>query len=33
VEELPVVRNGNRLSILPVPETSAERLFELLGPL
>jgi predicted RNA-binding protein with PUA-like domain len=33
VEELPVVRNGNRLSILPVPETSAQRLLELLGPL
>ena len=33
VEELPVVRNGNRLSILPVPEASAHRLFELLGPL
>jgi predicted RNA-binding protein with PUA-like domain len=33
VEELPVVRNGNRLSILPVPEASAQRLFELLGPL
>jgi predicted RNA-binding protein with PUA-like domain len=33
VEELPVVRNGNRLSILPVPEASAQRLLELLGPL
>lgn len=33
VEELPVVRQGNRLSILPVPESSAERLLELLGPL
>jgi predicted RNA-binding protein with PUA-like domain len=33
VEELAVVRNGNRLSILPVPEASAQRLFELLGPL
>ena len=33
VEELPVVRQGNRLSILPVPEASAERLLALLGPL
>jgi predicted RNA-binding protein with PUA-like domain len=33
VEELPVVRPGNRLSILPVPEGSAERLLALLGPL
>lgn len=33
VDELPVVRPGNRLSILPVPETSAERLLTLLGPL
>ena len=33
VEELPVVRAGNRLSILPVPEASAERLLALLGPL
>ena len=33
VEELPVVRQGNRLSILPVPEASAERLLTLLGPL
>jgi predicted RNA-binding protein with PUA-like domain len=32
VEELPVVRQGNRLSILPVPEASATRLLELLGP-
>ena len=32
VEELPVVRQGNRLSILPVPEASAERLLALLGP-
>jgi len=32
VEELPVVRQGNRLSILPVPEASAARLLELLGP-
>jgi len=33
IEELPVVRQGNRLSILPVPEASAERLLSLLGPL
>ena len=33
VEELPVVRQGNRLSILPVPEASATRLLDLLGPL
>lgn len=33
VEELPVIRPGNRLSILPVPASSAERLLELLGPL
>lgn len=33
VEELPVVRQGNRLSILPVPDASAQRLLELLGPL
>ena len=33
VDELPVVRQGNRLSILPVPDASAQRLFELLGPL
>jgi predicted RNA-binding protein with PUA-like domain len=33
VEELPVVRNGNRLSILPVPEASAARLLQMLGPL
>ena len=33
VEELPVVRQGNRLSILPVPEASAERPLTLLGPL
>ena len=32
VEDLPVVRQGNRLSILPVPEASAERLLALLGP-
>jgi predicted RNA-binding protein with PUA-like domain len=30
-EELAVVRRGNRLSILPVPEASATRLYELLG--
>ena len=28
---LPVVRRGNRLSILPVPEASVERLYGLLG--
>jgi predicted RNA-binding protein with PUA-like domain len=33
VEELAVVRQGNRLSILPVPEASATRLLDLLGPL
>ena len=33
VEELPVVRQGNRLSILPVPEASAQKLLQLLGPL
>jgi predicted RNA-binding protein with PUA-like domain len=31
VEELAVVRRGNRLSILPVSEASAARIFELLG--
>ncbi len=31
VEELAVVRRGNRLSILPVGEASAARIFELLG--
>ena len=31
-DELAVVRRGNRLSILPVPEASAKRLLELLGP-
>jgi predicted RNA-binding protein with PUA-like domain len=31
VEELGVVRQGNRLSILPVSEPSAERIFTLLG--
>ena len=30
-ESLPVLRRGNRLSILPVSETSALRLLELLG--
>jgi predicted RNA-binding protein with PUA-like domain len=30
-EQLPVVRRGNRLSILPVPAESAARLIELLG--
>jgi len=33
VEQLPVVRQGNRLSILPVPDDSADRLLQLLGPL
>jgi predicted RNA-binding protein with PUA-like domain len=32
-DELAVVRRGNRLSIMPVPESSAARLLELLGPL
>ena len=32
-DELAVVRRGNRLSILPVPDASAERLLSLLGPL
>ena len=32
-DELGVVKRGNRLSILPVPEASATRLLELLGPL
>lgn len=32
-EELGVVRNGNRLSILPVSDASAQRLLTLLGPL
>ncbi|MCP9833485.1 MULTISPECIES: EVE domain-containing protein [unclassified Cyanobium] len=31
VEELVVVRRGNRLSILPVSDASAERIFTLLG--
>ena len=30
-EELGVVRRGNRLSILPVPKASAQRLYGLLG--
>ena len=30
-EELPVVRRGNRLSILPVSEASAHRIYALLG--
>ena len=29
-EQLPVVRRGNRLSILPVPDASADRLLQLL---
>ncbi|MBM5799800.1 MAG: EVE domain-containing protein [Cyanobacteria bacterium K_DeepCast_35m_m2_023] len=32
-EELAVVRRGNRLSILPVPEPAAQRLLQKLGPL
>jgi predicted RNA-binding protein with PUA-like domain len=31
VEELGVVKRGNRLSILPVPEATARRLFERIG--
>jgi predicted RNA-binding protein with PUA-like domain len=31
VEELAVVRRGNRLSILPVSDASAARIFQLLG--
>lgn len=30
-EELAVVRRGNRLSIVPVPETTAKRIYGLLG--
>lgn len=30
-DELPVLRRGNRLSILPLPEATAERLLQLLG--
>lgn len=30
-EELAVVRRGNRLSILPVPDAAAERIFALMG--
>lgn len=32
-DQLAVVRRGNRLSILPVPEATAERLLRSLGPL
>jgi predicted RNA-binding protein with PUA-like domain len=32
-EQLAVVKRGNRLSILPVPASSAEQLLTLLGPL
>lgn len=32
-DELAVVRRGNRLSIVPVPLASADRLLSLLGPL
>ena len=31
-DELAVVKRGNRLSILPVSQASAERLLDLLGP-
>ncbi|MFL0781071.1 MAG: EVE domain-containing protein [Prochlorococcus sp.] len=33
VEEMPVIRRGNRLSILPIPQTSATDLLKRLGPL
>lgn len=33
VEELPVTRRGNRLSILPIPETTATDLLQRLGKL
>ena len=33
VDQLAVVRRGNRLSILPVPEATAQDLLERLGPL
>jgi predicted RNA-binding protein with PUA-like domain len=32
VDDLGVVRRGNRLSILPVPEATASRLLSLLSP-
>ena len=32
-EQLPVIKRGNRLSILPVPEATAEDLLSRLGPL
>ena len=32
-EQLPVIKRGNRLSILPVPTTTAEDLLDRLGPL
>ena len=32
-EQLPVIKRGNRLSILPVPETTATDLLTRLGPL
>jgi predicted RNA-binding protein with PUA-like domain len=32
-EQLPVIKRGNRLSILPVPTTTAKDLLDRLGPL
>ena len=32
-EQLPVIKRGNRLSILPIPTTTAEDLLDRLGPL
>lgn len=32
-EQLPVIKRGNRLSILPVPTTTADDLLNRLGPL
>ena len=32
-EQLPVIKRGNRLSILPVPDATAADLLERLGPL
>lgn len=33
VEQLPVIKRGNRLSILPVPDDTAHDLLERLGAL
>ena len=33
VEEMPVIKRGNRLSILPIPQTSAQDLLKRLGTL